>query len=137
MPITKEEFEKLPDSSRSLILDLIRSNPGTSQEEIRKKASVTFGKTMSQGFAYRWCKILTDEGLIYAKKVGKRNAYYLSDFKESMAKSKIWYRIEPNHQGKLVVTSYSVGNTTQQLKNLPIEKLNDFHGDQMKYREYF
>ena len=136
MTITKDEFEKLPENSRSLILELIKNNSGISQEEIRKKASETFGRTMSQGFAYRWCKILTEEGLIYAKKVGKRNAYYLSDFKGDYARSKICYRIEPNNEGKLVVTSYTVGNITQQLKNLPLEKLTDFHNDQMKYKEY-
>ena len=137
MPITKEEFEKLPESSRSLILDLIGNHPGISQEEIRRKASEIFGRTMSQSFAYRWCKILKEEGYIYAKKVGKRNAYYLSDSKRSFARSKTWYRVEPNQEGRLVVTGYTIGNVTQQLKNLPLEKLNDFHSDQMKYQEYF
>jgi hypothetical protein len=137
MPITKNEFERLPESSRSLILDIVRNTPGISQEEIRRKASEVFGKPLSQGFAYRWCKILTDEDYIFAKKVGKQNAYYLSDTKKSFAKGKIWYRIEPNQEGKLVVISYTVGNVTQPLKNLPLEKLNDFHEDQMKYEEYF
>lgn len=137
MPLSSEEFEKLPENSRSLVVKIIGSNPGISQEGIRKRASEVFGRTMSQGFAYRWCKILTAEGQVIAKKVGKKNTYYPTALIGDHQKAKIWYRIEPNQEGELVVTGYTVGNTTQQLKNLPMAKLADFHKDQMKYEGYF
>ena len=137
MPISVEEFEKLPESSRSLVLDVIRDNPGLSQEQIRKEASKIFGREMSQGFAYRWCKILKEEGAIRIEKRGNMNAYYISETGAKPAKNKIWYHIEPNDKGELVVTSYTIGSITQSLKDLPLDRLRDFHNDHMKYEEYY
>ena len=134
--LSLKEFENLPKNSRELVIEIIKENPGISQEEIRKKASKRFNRRLSQGFAYQWCKKLSEEGIIDVKKIGNKNAYYIKETTPAI-KIEVWYRVEPNKEGDFVVTSFTISNKTITLNNLPLQKLQEFHKNQMQYREYF
>jgi hypothetical protein len=124
---------------KETILEIVREIPGTNQAAILREFIKRSGRKVSQGFIYHKCQELLREGVIRLERRGMSNAYYLQSSATGAATraSEMWYKIQESVDGQLVVVSYTVGDSTVQLrKGLPLDLLPEFHASQLKYRDY-
>ena len=124
---------------KETVVEIIRESQGTNQAGIVREFIKRTGRKVSQGFIYHKCQDLLREGLIRLERRGMSNAYYVqgSAAGATARASEMWYKIQEGADGQLVVVSYTVGDSTVQLrKGLPLDLLPEFHASQLKYRDY-